>query len=144
MSEAPISPALANTMNATDALRFLAHEAKLCRDRDAHEAFCLLLPALCKVVGVSPLDDVAALAFQQEFHNELRALTDSPLVEANCEICGFVETLPDARFSKGWKPVNGRAEETQLAKAWCAHCDAERYFLRGMVPAKRLAIERTP
>lgn len=61
-------------MNASDAIRYLAHEAKLCRDRDGHEAFCLLLPGLCKVLDLRPADDFEALDFQKQFHDALRDL----------------------------------------------------------------------
>ena len=54
-----------------EALRFLDHEAALCRDRDAHEALCLLLPALLKVLELTPMDHYQALAFRIEFHNAL-------------------------------------------------------------------------
>ena len=58
-------------MIPADALRFLNHEALLCRDRDAHEALCLLLPALLKVTGLPPMDDYEALAFRIELHEAL-------------------------------------------------------------------------
>jgi len=58
-------------MTPADAMRFLDHEAVLCRDRDAHEALCLLLPALLRVLELSPMDDYEALAFRIEFHNAL-------------------------------------------------------------------------
>ena len=58
-------------MMPADALRFLEHEALLCRDRDAHEALCLLLPALLKVMELSPMDDFDALAFRIELHKAL-------------------------------------------------------------------------
>ena len=58
-------------MTPADAMRFLDHEAVLCRDRDAHEALCLLLPALLKVMELPPMDDYDALAFRIELHNAL-------------------------------------------------------------------------
>ena len=58
-------------MTAADALRFLDHEARLCRDRDAHEALCLLLPALLKAVELPPMDDYEALGFHVELHRAL-------------------------------------------------------------------------
>jgi len=59
-------------MIPADALRFLDHEAAMCRDRDAHEALCLLLPALLKILELSPMDDYEALAFRIEIHNALK------------------------------------------------------------------------
>ncbi len=52
-------------------MRFLDHEAVLCRDRDTHEALCLLLPALLRVMELTPMDDYEALAFRIELHNAL-------------------------------------------------------------------------
>ena len=58
-------------MMPADALRFLEHEALLCRDRDAHEALCLLLPALLKMMELTPMNDHEALAFRIELHKAL-------------------------------------------------------------------------
>ncbi len=59
-------------MNADDAIRFLAHEGQQCRDRDAHEALCLLLPAFMKTLDLPPMDDVEAQAFGYRLHRELK------------------------------------------------------------------------
>jgi hypothetical protein len=59
-------------MTAEDAIRFLAHEAGQCRDRDAHEALCLVLPALMKAYGFAPMDDFEARAFAYQLHHALR------------------------------------------------------------------------
>lgn len=101
-------------MTANEALRFLAHEAARCRDRDAHEAFCLLLPALCRVLGLRALDDFAALEFERDFHRALRALNESPLVAAQCTDCQWPESV----------------RECQLERAWCDRCQRERVFER--------------
>ena len=61
-----------------DALRFLEHEAVLCRDRASHEALCLLLPALLKVMELAPMDDHEALAFRIELHNALEQARNVP------------------------------------------------------------------
>lgn len=106
-------------MNATDAIRFLAHEAQRCRDRDSHEALCLWLPALCKVLAVRPCDDFEALALQEQAHRELRALNESPLVQCQCETCLAWEALPRIRF-------NGSLG----ASYWCERCGGERWFVR--------------
>lgn len=53
-------------MTTDDALRFVAHEAALCRDRDEHEALCLLLPALLRVMDLPPMEDVEARAFHEQ------------------------------------------------------------------------------
>jgi len=50
-------------MSAEDALRFLAHQARQCRDRDTHEALCLLLPALLSQLNLEPMDGFEALDF---------------------------------------------------------------------------------
>ena len=59
-------------MIAEEALRYLAHEAKECRDRDQAEALCLLLPAMLKLLCLKPMDDFEALDFHAHFHAELR------------------------------------------------------------------------
>jgi hypothetical protein len=64
-------------MTSDNALRFLHHEARMCRDRDAHEALCLLLPALLKVMELPPMDDYEALAFRVDLH---KALVETPAI----------------------------------------------------------------
>lgn len=59
-------------MNADDAIRFLAHEAKQCRDRDAHEMHVLLYPAMMKILDLAPMDDIEAAAARCQFHAALR------------------------------------------------------------------------
>jgi len=59
-------------MSTEDTIRFLHHEAHTCRDRDRCEAFCLLLPALVKLLDLQPMDDAEAAAFSHQFKNELR------------------------------------------------------------------------
>jgi hypothetical protein len=59
-------------MTSEDALRFLAHEAQRCRDRDMHEALCLLLPAIVKSLNLPPMDAADAIAFAQWLHRDLR------------------------------------------------------------------------
>ncbi len=61
-------------MTPAEALRFLDHEARNCRDRDAHEALCLLLPALLKVMDLSRMDDVEALDFRMQLHKALAGI----------------------------------------------------------------------
>jgi hypothetical protein len=61
-------------MTPAEALRFLHHEALVCRDHDAHEALCLLLPALIKVMELGPMDDLEALAFRMELRDLLNEL----------------------------------------------------------------------
>jgi hypothetical protein len=57
---------------AEEAIRFLAHEARQCRDRDAAEAICLLLPTICRLLCVEPMDDYQALAYRLQMRHELR------------------------------------------------------------------------
>jgi len=64
-------------MTPAEALRFLDHEALSCRDRDAHEALCLLLPALLKVMELPPMDDYEALGFRADLHKALIQTPDS-------------------------------------------------------------------
>jgi hypothetical protein len=56
------------------AIRFLAHEARLCRDRDTSEALCLLLPAMLKVLELEPMDSWEAGSFRFQFKQELSAV----------------------------------------------------------------------
>ena len=65
-------------MTPADALRYLDHEARLCRDHDAHEALCLLLPALLRVMELSAMDDYDALSFRMELHKALVQAGASP------------------------------------------------------------------
>ncbi len=58
-------------MTPPDALRYLDHEARLCRDHDAHEALCLLMPALMRLLELPPMDDYEALAFRLELHDAI-------------------------------------------------------------------------
>jgi hypothetical protein len=53
-------------MNATDALRFVDHEAAFCRGRDSSEALCLLLPPLMMAMGLEPMSEIEAAAFRHE------------------------------------------------------------------------------
>ena len=59
-------------MDAEQSIRFLAHEAQRCRDRDAAEILCLKFPALLKVMDLSPMSDIDAACFDVELHRELR------------------------------------------------------------------------
>jgi hypothetical protein len=59
-------------MTAEDAIRFLAHEAQRCRDRDAAEILCLKFPAMLKVLGLPPMTSREAAVFDIDFHHELR------------------------------------------------------------------------
>ena len=59
-------------MIAEEAIRYLAHEASHCRDKDAHEALCLLLPAMLKLLCLEPMDNFEALDFAIKMRDELR------------------------------------------------------------------------
>src|SRR5712671_4271902 len=63
-----ISASISGQSRSEKALRFLAHEALRCRDRDTAEALCLLLPALLSELELKPMDQWEAL----EFHCQLR------------------------------------------------------------------------
>jgi hypothetical protein len=58
-------------MTEADAIRFLVYEAGECRDRDAHEALCLLLPALARVFGLPTMGPREALAFRLQLKEAL-------------------------------------------------------------------------
>ena len=62
------------TMTHTNAIRFLAHQARLCRDRDSCEAFCLLLPAMVRIFEMEAMQDIEAEAFKYEFRLLLQKL----------------------------------------------------------------------
>lgn len=59
-------------MIAEEALRFLAHEARKCRDRDAADALCLLLPSMLQLLGLEVMNDFEALDFHLQIRTELR------------------------------------------------------------------------
>ena len=61
-------------MTTENAIRFLHHEAALCRGLDASEAFCLLLPALIRIFELEPMEDPEAEAFRYQFKQRLQAL----------------------------------------------------------------------
>lgn len=104
------------TMNTTDAIRYLAHEAKRCRDRDAAEALCLLFPALCELLGVKPMDDFESIGFHEDLKKFLASRREYK-VDATCVECGRDVPLPISSF------VDGQARQ------WCNQCAGERTFL---------------
>lgn len=59
-------------MIAEEAIRYLAHQARRCRDRDTAEALCLLLPAMMQLLCLEPMDDFEAIEFQLSLRHELR------------------------------------------------------------------------
>lgn len=59
-------------MTAEQCLQFLAHEARRCHDRDAHESLCLLLPSVLKVLDLSPMHYADALEFTVELREAVR------------------------------------------------------------------------
>jgi hypothetical protein len=61
-------------MTTADAIRFLDHQARECRGRDAGEALCLLLPAIMEILDLERMDDLEALAFRHSFKKDLDAL----------------------------------------------------------------------
>ncbi len=63
-------------MNTENAIRFLHCESLKCRDRDAGEALCLLLPALLRIFKLEPMEDVEAAAFRFQFKQELQKFED--------------------------------------------------------------------
>jgi len=58
-------------MTAEQALRFAAYEAAECRNRDACEALCLLLPPLLSALSLEPMNGYEAEAFRREFKERL-------------------------------------------------------------------------
>ena len=58
-------------MNAADALRYVHYQSLECRTRDAHEALCLLLPAILKALDLDPMDGFEASAVRKELKENL-------------------------------------------------------------------------
>ena len=58
-------------MTAEEAIRFLDREAAWCRSKDEHQAFCLLLPALMRVLELRPMHELEARDFVRELKTEL-------------------------------------------------------------------------
>jgi hypothetical protein len=58
-------------MNAEDALRYLGSESAKCRDKQSHEALCLLLPALLKINGLKPMDIFEANSYSEALKHKL-------------------------------------------------------------------------
>ena len=48
-------------MTSEQAIRFVEHQARQCRDHDSHEALCLLLPAILKILNLKPMTGLEAL-----------------------------------------------------------------------------------
>jgi len=65
---------VAKPLTADNAIRFLHTEAAKCRDRDACEALCLLMPALLRILELEPMEDVEAAAFRYRLKQEIREL----------------------------------------------------------------------
>ncbi len=60
------------SLNPEQALRFLDHQARRCRDRDTAEAMCLLLPAFMKILALQPMDNFEALDFTVDVREALK------------------------------------------------------------------------
>jgi hypothetical protein len=74
-------------MIAEEAIRFLEHEGRKCRDKDAHEALCLLLPSMLRLLCLEPMDDFAALDFAIEMRKELREqVNPEPVKSAELQV----------------------------------------------------------
>jgi hypothetical protein len=56
-------------VTAADAVRYLDWRAAECRDRDQHQALCLLLPAVLHALNLKPMRDEEAWAFHRELKN---------------------------------------------------------------------------
>ncbi|HEV2319199.1 MAG TPA: hypothetical protein VGV18_05580 [Verrucomicrobiae bacterium] len=96
-------------MTPANAIRWLHHQARTCRDRDSSEAFCLLLPALLRLLDLDPMEDVEAAAFRHEFKLRLR---DLPFQDAADRTDGgaqkeAVTTAPVWAISQMRSPVTG-------------------------------------
>jgi hypothetical protein len=59
-------------MTAEEAIRFLAHEAAWCRDRDSSESFCLLLPGVLRALGLHPMNPHEAALFRAWLKRSLK------------------------------------------------------------------------
>lgn len=59
-------------MSTTDALRWLAFEARRCRDRDSHEALCLAVPWAIAAFNLPPMDETEAAAFKQRLREVMQ------------------------------------------------------------------------
>jgi len=59
-------------MTPEEALRFIDYQARQCRDKDAHEALCLLLPALLRTLQLQPMDGWEALQVLSELKQSFK------------------------------------------------------------------------
>ena len=87
-------------MTHVNAIRFLHFEAAKCRDRDSCEAFCLLLPALLRVLELEPMQDVEAGAFRHEFKQRLAALPFQDAMDRAASRPAILENASDE--AKKW------------------------------------------
>ena len=58
-------------LTVEEALRFVEHQARQCRDHDSHEALCLLPVALIRQLSLPPMDDFEAEAFKFRLKQQL-------------------------------------------------------------------------
>lgn len=70
-SAAELWALVAHIKDLRDALRFIAWEAQDCRDKDTHEALCLLLPALMRINDILPMNGYEAEDFRRGFRAAL-------------------------------------------------------------------------
>ncbi len=61
-------------MNGLDALRFLGNQAELCRSKEQHEAFCLLVPAVLRAFFLEPMGDGEAAQFKRQLKKILEGV----------------------------------------------------------------------
>lgn len=114
-------------MNATDALRFLAHETK----RELDDKICVemvrvSLPSIMEVLQLHPMDNFEAIDFLSALKIEAARARDDPLEECLCKNCGFSEAL--------------RIAGTAVVH-WCDGCGSEQIFLKVIPGMKLLTVE---
>lgn len=50
-----------------ECLRFIASQAAFCRQKETHEALCILVPALMKMTGLIPMNGYEETEFRKTF-----------------------------------------------------------------------------
>ena len=101
------------SLNAQEALRFLAHEAS--DGNFTSERLKVLLPSLCKLLGVEAMDGNESTDFLWALQTELLKRDKVPAVPCHCQICDNTRELV----------LPGNMDVT-----FCEVCQRETLFIR--------------
>ncbi len=108
-----------------NAIRFLHFEAAKCRDRDACEALCLLMPALLRLLHLDPMENVEAAAFRFQFKQELLDLPFEDETDRACARPVFLaRPMQPASTHETTKELPGARQRVLVAPGPATRCSA--------------------